>query len=79
MRVQRLWADAARDPLLREHSSAEARALVAARVAWAEWAAVMLRRRPPPAARIASLEADAVRLDEAAYAALDASLVAALK
>jgi hypothetical protein len=39
----------------------------------------MLRRRPPPAARIASLEADAVRLDEAAYAALDASLVAALK
>jgi hypothetical protein len=79
MRVQRLWADAVREPLLREHGSVEGRALTAARVAWAEWAAAILRRRPPPAARLASLEANAVRLDQAAYAAVDASLKAALK
>ena len=77
-RVQRLWADAAEDPLLQAHGFAEARALAAARVAWAEWADAILQRRPPPAARIASLEANAVRLDQAAYAAIDASLVKAV-
>jgi hypothetical protein len=78
-RVQRLWEDAADDPLLRAHDSVEARALAAARDAWAEWAAAVLRRRPPPAAKIAVLEAKAVRLDQTAYTAIDASLVAAVE
>jgi hypothetical protein len=79
IRLQGLWTDAAREPMLREHDSADARALAATRVAWARWANAILRRRPAPAARLASLEAKAVRLDQEAYAAIEASLLTALK
>jgi hypothetical protein len=78
-RIRRIWAGTLSDPLLRERDSVDARALARARGAWAEWVAAVLRRRPPPVSKIASLEANAVRLDQEAYAAIHASLMAALQ
>lgn len=69
--LQRLLADGVRDPLLRADYSVAARAVEADRVAWAEWTAANLQRRPPPAGRLAALEANAGRLNEAAYTAID--------
>jgi hypothetical protein len=77
--LQRLLIEADRDPVLVASDSAASRAVEATRAAWAEWASASLRRRPPPAATLAALQAKAVRFDQAAYAAVDASLRTALK
>jgi hypothetical protein len=77
--LQRLLTDAVRDPLLLADDSVAPRAVEATRAAWAEWTSATLRRRPPAAAGLAALEANAVRLDQAAYEAVNASLHAALK
>jgi hypothetical protein len=77
--LRRLLTGAVRDPLLREDHSVAGRAVARARVAWAEWTAATLRGRPPPAARLAALEANVVRLDEAAYTAVGALFRTALE
>jgi hypothetical protein len=77
--LRRLLTDAVLDPLLVAGDSVAPRTVEAARAAWAEWTSATLRRRPRPAGRLAALEASAVRLDQAAYAAVEASLHAALK
>jgi hypothetical protein len=78
MRVRRLWADAAGDPLLGGHPSPEGDALAAARDAWVQWADALLARPAVAAPRIAALEAAAVRRSQRAYAVIDASLLRAV-
>jgi hypothetical protein len=78
-RIRNLWADAARDPLLGGADSVETGALVAARDAWAEWAAALLAGPSVGGRRLAALEQNAVRLHQAAYAIVDASLRAAVE
>jgi hypothetical protein len=67
-----------RDPALRESGSAEVRALRAAGAAWSRYASELLKRprslHGRQARRIAALEANAVRLHQAAYDVVDASL-----
>ena len=76
-------AAATRDPALRNHNSVDARALRAAAAGWDDWVSALLGRatsqRHGRARHIAELEAKAVRLHQAAYAAVDASLKAALE
>jgi hypothetical protein len=82
VKVHAFGAMAARDPSLRHSNSAEARALRAAGIAWRVWATAMLKRaRSTHRAQtrgVAELEANAVRLHQAAYAVVDASLRASI-
>jgi hypothetical protein len=89
-RVRRVLAQAAnfepqlaRDTILRTVDSNDARALSAAASAWHAWAAALLRAQAHAPDRrtqlvISKLEANAVRLHQAAYAAVDSSLRAAV-
>jgi hypothetical protein len=74
------FESAAQDPTLRNDNAADLRALRAAGAAWAAWASACLGRsasvRGDGAAHTAQLEARAIRLHEAAYDAVDASLTA---
>ena len=82
-RAEGFEAVAAYDPALR-NSSVEVRALRVAAAAWGDWAAALLMRptsssRHDQAKHVAELEAKAIRLHQAAYAVVDASLRAALE
>jgi hypothetical protein len=78
LRVRRLWAGAARDPLLGGRPTPEGDALAAARDAWVQWADALLARPPAAAGAIAALEAEAVHRSQRAYAVIDASLLRAV-
>jgi hypothetical protein len=74
------FESAAQNPKLRDDNAAALRALRAAGAAWAAWASALLGQsasvRGNGAAHTAQLEARAIRLHQAAYDAVDASLTA---
>jgi hypothetical protein len=81
--VEGFQADVEHDPALRKVNSGDVRAVRAASAAWVAWASAMLRPqsgRSPRQAQwtVTTLEAHAVRLHQAAYAAVDSSLRASI-
>jgi hypothetical protein len=73
--VRGFRANAARDPLLVGPRTREVRAVMQAGAAWAEWASALLGPEASPDEQpIAHLEANAVRLHQAAYKTVDASI-----
>jgi predicted transcriptional regulator len=83
LQAERFPAMAAHDATLRNRNSIDVRALTAAGIAWAKWASALLRQaadvEPHRGRDLAELEAKAIRLHQAAYAAVDATLRAALQ
>jgi hypothetical protein len=82
LRAASFEADLAHDPGLRTSDSIDALVLHDAAAAWRAWASALLRlpagRSRRTWARIAALEARAVRLHQTAYAVVDASFRTAL-
>ena len=82
LQAERFPLAAAHDPLLGNRDAASVRALRAAAAAWADWATAVLRhgasRASDQAHNLAALETKGVDLQQAAYAAVDTSLRAAV-
>jgi hypothetical protein len=75
--IERFAPDAAEDPILRNDNSIEGRAVRAAGAAWGDWASALLWRPSSPRTmwtrQLAALRARAIRLQQDAYSAVDAS------
>jgi hypothetical protein len=71
------FEEAAHDGALRNPRSSDVRAIRAAAAAWHDWASALLWQQsfltPSQRRHVAELEAKAMRLHQAAYAAIDAS------
>jgi hypothetical protein len=82
LRAESFETDLMHDRELNVGDSIDVRALQETASAWHDWASALLRLTGEPsrrsASRIAALEARAVRLHQAAYAVVDASLRAAV-
>jgi hypothetical protein len=82
-RVEGFDAEVVHDPVFRDRNPAEVVALRAAAAAWTQWASLLLGRVWVPAGertrRLAALERSAIRLHQAAYFVIDASIRTALR
>ena len=81
--IERFAPDAAEDPILRDDDSVAGRAVRAAAAAWGEWASALLWQPAFPhvvwTRWVAARRARALRLQQAAYTAVDAVFRTALQ